>query len=330
MITPFFQDRPVLVTGATGFVGRWLAAALQAHGARLRLLARSGGGLISSSVETVIGDLTDPASLARACAGMDTVIHAAGYAHAGSAATPEQVARHWAVNAEGSAHLLTAAVAAGVQRYVFLSSVKAAGAPDPHCVDESWDAPPETPYGQAKRAAEARALAVGQETGLHVVNLRLALVYGPGLKGNLARLARLARCRLCPAWPDTGSRRSLVHGADVAQAALRAAANPAAWGQTYLVTDGQRYASRELLLLLRQAQGRSAPRWTMPAPWWWRMAGLADGALGLTGHRGRPMHTALEQVLGWACYDASRIMGELGYRPEWTFQRFCTTGWDGC
>ena len=326
-MTAFFQNRPVLVTGATGFVGSALVAALQAQGARVRVLLRSGKRWTDSTVATATGDLTDPASLIRACTGIDTVFHAAGFAHAGRAATPAQIARHQAINAEGSFHLLDAAVATGVERFVFLSSVKAAGPPASHCVDERWNTPPETPYGQAKRAAEARVLAVTRETGLHGVNLRLALVYGPGVKGNLARLAQWARCDFCPAWPDAGGRRSLVHRADVAQAALRAAAHVKAQGQIYLVTDGQAYSSRELLLLLRQRHGQPAPRWTIPAPWLWRMAGLADGVFRLAGHR-HPVRTALDQVLGWGCYDSSRIRQELGYQPEWTFQQFCAEPWE--
>ncbi|HNW78717.1 MAG TPA: NAD-dependent epimerase/dehydratase family protein, partial [Candidatus Competibacteraceae bacterium] len=148
------------MTGATGFIGRRLVSELPQRGARLRLLIRSGHAIPATwaGVETVVGDVTDAASLRRACAGMDTVLHLAGFAHADAAATPEFAARHWAVNAEGTFHLLDAALVAGVQRFVFLSSVKAVGEPGAHCVDEQWDAPPDTPYGRAKRAAEERLL----------------------------------------------------------------------------------------------------------------------------------------------------------------------------
>lgn len=332
----FFCDRPVLVTGGTGFVGRRLVAALRERGARVRVLVRGQGTGIPSplvgeswgggGVETAIGDLADAASLARACAGMDTVIHAAGFAHADAAATPDLAARHWAVNAEGTFCLLDAAVKARVERFVYLSSVKAVGEPGPQCVDETWDAPPETPYGQAKRVAEARVLAVGREAGLHVVNLRPALVYGPEMKANLARLVEAVRRGWLPPLPETGNRRSLVHVDDVAQAALLAAAHPAARGQTYLVTDGWPYSGRELYLILRRALGYSAPRWSVPAGMLDGMAALADGALGLTGRRDRPARAALDKLLGWACYDSARIGRELGYRPDWTFQRYCETG----
>ena len=335
----FFRDRPMLVTGGTGFVGRRLVAALRERGARVWVLVRGQGtgtpsplvgqGWGGGEVETTIGDLADAASLARACAGMDIVIHAAGFAHADTPATPDLAARHWAINAEGTFHLLDAAVQAGVERFVYLSSVKAVGDPGPQCVDETWDAPPDTPYGQAKRAAEERVLAVGRDAGLHAVVLRPTLIYGPGMKANLARLVEAVRRGWLPPLPETGNRRSLVHVDDVAQAVLLAAAHPAARGQSYLVTDGRPYSGRELYLIIRRALGYSAPRWVVPAGVLYGMAALADGARWLAGRRDRPARAALEKLLGWACYDSTRIERELGYRPDWTFQRYCELGLQG-
>jgi UDP-glucose 4-epimerase len=324
----FFRNRSVLVTGGTGFVGRRLLEILREHGARVRALARPASAIPAAweGVETAPGDLVDAASLARACAGMDTVFHVAGFAHADAADTPEFAARHWAVNAEGTFNLLDAAVAAGVRRFVFVSSVKAVGEPGPRCVDERWDAPPATPYGQAKRAAEERVLAVGRETGLHAVNLRPALVYGPGMKGNLPRLIEVVRRGWCPPLPETGNRRSLVHVDDLVQALLLAAAQPAAAGQTYFVTDGQPLSGRELYVILRRALGLSIPRWTLPASVLHGTAGLADGVLWLAGRRDRRARAVLDKLLGWACYDSSRIEQELGYRPEWTLERYGRTG----
>jgi UDP-glucose 4-epimerase len=320
----WFQNRSVLVTGGTGFVGRRLLEILREHGARVRALARPSSAIPAAweEVEAVPGDLADAASLARVCAGIDTVFHVAGFAHADAANNPEFAARHWTINAEGTFRLLDAAVAAGVQRFIFVSSVKAVGEPGPCCVDERWDAPPATPYGQAKRAAEERVLAVGRETGLHVVNLRPALVYGPGMKGNLPRLIEAVRRGWCPPLPETGNRRSLVHVDDLAQALLLAAAQPAAAGQTYFVTDGQPLSGRELYLVLRRALGLSIPRWTLPASVLHGAAGLVDGVLWLAGRRERRARAALDKLLGWACYDSSRIQRELGYRPEWTLERY--------
>lgn len=318
----------MLVTGGTGFIGRRLVATLLAQGHRVRVLVRAGTAPPAewASVETVVGDLADAVSLEWACAGMHTVLHVAGLAHA-EADTPEWAARHWAINAEGTFSLLDAAVKAGVERFVFLSSSKAVGDPGPHCVDEGWDSAPESPYGQAKRAAEQRVLAVGQAQGLHVVNIRPVLVYGPGMKANLARLIEAIRRGWLPPLPETGHRRSLVHVDDVIQALLLAAVHPAAAGRTYLVTDGQAYSGRALYAIVRRALGRRVPRWAIPASLCYGAADLADGLRWLAGRRDRRMRAMLDKVLGWACYDSSRISAELGYRPIWTLERYCETEW---
>ncbi len=324
----FFRERSVLVTGGTGFIGRRLVGALSERGARVRVLVRTqevsyGSCQDRDEVEQAIGDLSDAASLARACVGIDTVLHVAGFAHADAADTADFAARHWAVNAEGTFRLLDAAAATGVGRFVFLSSCKAVGDPGPRCVDESWDAPADTPYGRAKRAAEERVLAAGHEGGFHAVNLRPVLVYGSGMKGNLARLIAVARRGWLPPLPETGNRRSLVHVDDVAQAMLLVAAQPAAAGRTYLVSDGQTHSGREIYAMVRRALGRSVPAWSAPAGVLHGAADLTDGLLSLAGRRDRWARTALNKLLGWACYSSARIERELGYRPAWTLERYC-------
>lgn len=311
---------PCLVTGATGFIGRRLMAALQACGLPVRALIRPGRTIPPDwrNVETTTGDLTDLASLDRACAGTNTLFHLAGFAHADAADTPDFAARHWAINAEGTFHLLNAAAAVGVKRFIFLSSIKAAADPGSHCVDEQWNVFPRSPYGQAKRAAEERVLAVGRSAGMGIVILRPALVYGPGMKGNLPRLIKAMQKGWLPLLPETGNQRSLVHVDDVVQALLLAATHPAAVGQTYLITDGQPYSGRELYLLIRRALNLSESSWTIPASLLYGATRVADGLLRLSGRRHRPFGNALDKLLGWACYDSAKIRHELGYCPVWT------------
>lgn len=320
----FFQERSVLVTGATGFIGRRVVDALRARGARPRILVRSDRALPTgwAGVEVIIGDLSDAASLARACDGAHTVLHAAAFAHVDTANAPDFAARHWAVNAEGSFRLLDAAVNAGVERFVLVSSVKAVGDPGAQCRDESWDSLPETPYGRAKRAAEERVLAVGWARGLHTVNLRPALVYGPGMKANLARLIEAARRGWLPPLPETGNRRSLVHVDDVVRAILLVASKPAAAGKTYIVTDGAPCSGRELYVMIRTALQRPTPSWAVPAGVLRVAAESVDRLRWLAGSRNRKAHTTLEKLLGWACYDSTRISTELGYCPVWTLERY--------
>ena len=114
-----------LVTGGRGFIGRRLVAALEADGVPLRVLTRSA----ARASHELQGDLTDPARLAAACAGVDTVFHCAGHAHAFAALSEADALRHRQVNFEATRALAEAAGQAGVARFVSLSSVKAMGEP---------------------------------------------------------------------------------------------------------------------------------------------------------------------------------------------------------
>ena len=188
-----------LITGANGFIGSHLCSVLEADGIQSRMLSRTR----SDRPNTVMGDLGDAASLTRACEAVDTVFHCAGYAHAFSALNGHEAVQHQVINFEGTLNLVEAAGRAGVTRLVFLSSVKAMAEPGDSCVDEHWVGVPQTDYGRAKRAAEDAVLEAGARYGMHVVNLRLAMVYGAGGRGNLERMGRLVRAGVFPPLPET-------------------------------------------------------------------------------------------------------------------------------
>ncbi|MBK7416427.1 MAG: NAD-dependent epimerase/dehydratase family protein [Dechloromonas sp.] len=178
-----------LITGATGFIGKRLGHTLLEEGRSCRTLSRQvvlGNNIFN-------GDLSDKPSLSLACAGIERVFHCAGYAHAFSSLSGDDEAMHWQVNFEGTRNLVEAAGQAGVRRFVFLSSVKAMAEPGEVCADEDFPGNPDTAYGESKRAAEIAVLAAGQRYGMHVVNLRLAMVYGAGGRGNLERMGRLVK-----------------------------------------------------------------------------------------------------------------------------------------
>lgn len=282
-----------LITGANGFIGR-------------RLLQPGERGLardITATPSSVRGDLLDPASLALACEGIGTIFHCAGYAHAFSSSDPDA---HRRINYEGTRNLLNAAGEAEVRRFVFLSSVKAMASPGDACVDEDWPGESMTPYGHAKRAAEDAVLEAGNKFGMHVVNLRLAMVYGRGGRGNLERMARAIRSGWFPPLPETGNRRSLVHVQDVVEVMRLVAERPEANGRTYIVADSRAYSSREIYEAIRVALGVSpAPTFTVPA-------GLLRAAGRLNGRLGE----VVDRLIGSACYCPARIERELGWRAR--------------
>lgn len=251
----------------------------------------------------VICSLDEPATLALACEEVATIFHCAGYAHAFSTSDRDAHRRN---NYEGTRNLLNAAGEAGVRRFVFLSSVKAMTEPLDACVDEDWPGEPLTPYGKSKRAAEDAVLEAGTKYGMHVVNLRLAMVYGRGGRGNLERMARAIRSGWFPPLPETGNQRSIVHIQDVVEVMRLAAERPEANGKTYIVADSRPYSGREIYEAIRAALGvTTEPTFTVPAGLL-RVAGRLNGRLG----------EIVDRLIGSACYSPARIERELGWRAR--------------
>ncbi len=216
---------------------------------------------------------------------------------------------------DGTRILLDAAAGSGVKRFIFFSSVKAMGEGNGACLDERSDARPASPYGMAKLEAEKIVLDAGKRHSLHVCVLRLPLVYGLDNDGNIPRMIAAIDSGRFPSLPDVGNKRSMVHVADVVQAALLAAEKPAANGQIYLVTDGQTYSTRQLYAMIRHALDLPVPTWHLPASLL-RAMGRAGDLIGRL--RGRPFvfdSTVLQKLLGSAWYSSRKIEEELGFRP---------------
>jgi nucleoside-diphosphate-sugar epimerase len=231
----------VLVSGGRGFIGRRLVARLRQDGADVHVMTR---GLPGPS--EIQAELTRPDTLPPACSGVDTVYHCAGHAHAFACLAADEEARHWQVNFEGTRALAEAAGQAGVRCFVFLSSVKAQAEPGELCADEDAPGVPDSAYGQAKRAAEEAVLEAGRRHGMRVINLRPAMVFGAGGRGNLERMAALVRRGLFPPLPETGNRRSMVHVDDLVAAMRLVAGDPRAAGRTYIIAHAQAPSGRGL------------------------------------------------------------------------------------
>jgi UDP-glucose 4-epimerase len=273
------QQPVVALTGATGFIGRYLLRELPRRGFRLRVLLRRPTALPAECASAVIGDLTRPQNMAAALADVDAVIHSAGIAHAMSG-LPEDDYR--ALNAEASIALARAAKRAGARRFVFLSSIRAQAGPTSDVVlTEDLEAKPTDAYGRSKLAAE-RGLA---ELDLDWVALRLVLVYGPGVKGNMAQLLRLA----CSPYPlplgGLSGRRSLL-SLDNLVAAIDTVLAAQPLRRTFIVADPEPLTVSEMITAMRSGLGRRpglvrVPRRLLEAAF--RAAGRVDDYQRLTG-----------------------------------------------
>ncbi len=282
----------VLITGASGFIGR-------------RLLREGDRALVRSTIpfpRSIVGDLLAPATLHLACEGVDTIFHCAGYAHVNPLTNANM---HWRINFEGTHNLITAAGKEGVRCFVFTSSIAAMAPSGIACADEDWPGEPVSPYGWSKRAAEDAVLDAGAKYGMHVVIIRPTLVYGRGGKGNFERMVRGIRAGWFPPLPETNNRRSLVHVEDLV-AAMRLVANrPEASGRIYIVTNPVTYSGREIFDAVRAALGKPALRWSVPVDVFRAVRCLNSRASKI-----------VDRLLGSACYSPLRIERELGWRAS--------------
>jgi nucleoside-diphosphate-sugar epimerase len=315
MNTDLLRSR-VLVTGGSGFIGRYLVDALVQRGADVTILSRypSPAGM---KCKTVVGDLTRPETLDDVCRGFGVVFHLAGDAHAVDRVDDDNERLGWRTTVEGSSALVDQSIRAGVSRFVYFSSVKAMGEGGKVCLDETTVNSPVTSYGKAKREAEKIVLDACQR-GLASTVLRLPMVYGPGCKGNLPRMIQAIARGLFPPLPEMGNKRSMVDVRDVVEAALLAADNPDATGKIYVVTDGQAYTTRQMYEWICAEVGRPVPRWTIPISLL-RFAACAGDMIGrLRGRRFFLDTVALEKLTSSAWYSSDKISRELNYRPAHT------------
>ena len=313
----------VLVTGATGKVGRLLVLALLERGAQpyvlTRVPERAHALWPADSVQCRHADLTDPATLPAALRGIACIFHLASYSPAQGEPNIYEAPGHWPVTAEGTANLVQCAGAAGVRRLLYMSSVKAMGdaaAATGRAIGEETPPKPDSLYGRSKLAAERSILRAGRSGALQACVLRLPMVYGLVGEGNIARMiAAVAKDRF-PPWPRIENRRSAVHVEDAIAAALLAATHPRASGKTYLVTDGTCYSTRWLYEQIRRALNREVPAWTTPL--WLLWAAATTGTLleKVSGRRLPLDREGLRKLTGDAWFSSERIRAELGFRPQ--------------
>ncbi len=315
--------KKVLVTGGTGFIGQPLVKALVGKGCAVRILSRNSQGKIDEAVEVISGDLTQPSTLQDLAQGCDTVFHLGGYAHAHSRPSFEEQEHHRLINLEGTRSLLQQAIASGVQRFVFVSSVKAAGEDRHRCIDENNALEPRDPYGMIKLQCEREVFARCKASSMEACVLRPALVYGCGVKGNLAQMIRAIGKGYFPPLCEEHNQRSMVEVRDLVSALLLAAESPNARGNTYIITDGEAYSTRRIYLALRHASGKKIPGWCMPGVWL-RMLGLAGDGLEWLLRCSMPVNSTLaSRLLDSACYASVRAQADLGFSPRYRLEDVC-------
>jgi len=287
----------IALTGATGFIGRYLLRELPKRGHRVRVLLRRPAALMPLDMSAaIIGDLRNPQNLATAVEGVDAVIHSAGMAH-GASGLPEDDYR--TINTAATVALARAADRSGVARFVFLSSIRAQCGPVTDTVmTEMVEPRPTDAYGKSKLAAEL-GLA---ELNLDWVALRPVLVYGSGVKGNMAQLIRLAQSP----WPlplgSITARRSLLSLENLGSAIDVVLTAPRVLRRAYIVADRNALTIAEMVTAMRRGAGRNPKVFPFPPA----LLGVLTRAAG--------QGEAYSRVSGPLVADPSALIG-LGWRP---------------
>ncbi len=298
----------LLITGVNGWIGSTLARHCRGMGHEVRGTTRQGGeqGVVAS------GDIDGQTDWRAAVHHRDVVVHAAARVHVMREPSADPLRAFRQVNSEGTLRLARQAAAAGVRRFVFLSSIKVNGEQTMPGRPFRHDDPPAPldPYGQSKHEAEMGLRLIEAETGMEVVVVRPPLVYGPGAKANFAALGRWVR----RGWPLpfgrlTDNRRSLVSLGNLASLVNVCIGHPRAAGRTFLVSDHQDLSTRQLVEQMATALGCSPRLVDVPTPLLLAL-GRATGRI-----------AAIDRLVGNLQVDIEHTLTTLDWLPEQTVEQ---------
>lgn len=292
----------VLVTGATGFVGKHFVDALGPN-IRTRLVTRKPLlGCDNFTVDDINGD-TD---WAEGLVGINTVVHLAGAAH-NKRFNQRDFAR---TNVEGTLHLARLSAEAGVKRFVFVSSIGVNGTTtgsSPFTPDSSVN--PHNAYAKSKYAAEVGLQRLSEEMGIEVVIVRPTLVYGPDAPGNFGLLTKLVmRLPLLP-FGLAKNRRDFVSVQNLSDLLLLCMTHPKAAGQIFLASDGAAVSTKEFTNAIASGMNKRVTQFPMPVRFM-RFLGKLTGKSAM-----------IEQLYGNLEVDSSNAKELLDWHPPLTMEQ---------
>ncbi|MDH6148862.1 MULTISPECIES: UDP-glucose 4-epimerase family protein [Paraburkholderia] len=299
----------VLVTGASGFVGRSLCRALTAEGHAVTALVRQPG-CCTVGVREWVHDSENFKDVSAAWPQdlrPDCVVHLAARVHVmrDSAADPDAAFRQ--MNVGGTMRVAGAAQRHGARRFVFVSSVKAQAEIDPGRPLREDDPPcPQDAYGRSKAEAEQSLTRYGAETGIEIVVVRPPLVYGAEVRANFLRLMDAIAKGVPLPLGVIAARRSMVYVENLADALKHCVTDPRAAGGCFNVADDTSLTVAELARTLGRHLGKPARLVPVPASW-------LHAAGRLTGRQAQ-----VERLIGSLRQDTSHIRDELGWQPPYS------------
>ncbi|MFC7299252.1 UDP-glucose 4-epimerase family protein [Herminiimonas aquatilis] len=293
----------VLVTGANGFVGCALRAELQKRSLPFATAVRQKQAKTEYE-EYAVGTLNGKTDWTHALLGCNTVIHLAARVHVMQEDAQDPLAAFREVNVISTLNLAHQAIAAGVRRFVYVSSVKVNGEESGQLPFTPFDSPaPGDPYGLSKWEAEQALCELAKKSDLELVIVRPPLVYGPGVRANFLRLLTFVKWGVPLPLGSVNNRRSMVALDNLVDLLILCTKHPAAAGQTFMVSDGADMSTTELLNLLAGAMGRRVCLVSVPTT----LLKLAAAMIGKTA--------VADRLLCSLQVDISHTMLTLGWVP---------------
>lgn len=298
----------ILVTGATGFVGSRLVERLAREKKSVIACVRQRNKISSNTITTIIDDLTESTDWTSALSGIEAVIHSAARVHVMNDLSADPLVEFRRVNVEGTLNLARQAAKNGVQRFIFISSIKVNGEGTelgkPYTADDT--PAPSDPYGISKQEAEQGLLRLAAETGMEVVIIRPVLVYGPGVKANFLSMMKWLNKGIPLPLGAIHNKRSLVALDNLVDLIVTCLHHPGAANQIFLVSDGEDISTSDLLRRMGTALDKPARLLPIPASW------LNLAAI-LVGKR-----NVAQRLCGSLQVDISKTRQLLGWQPPLT------------
>jgi nucleoside-diphosphate-sugar epimerase len=305
----------IAVTGASGFLGRFVVPHLLQQGLRVRAWTRGPAGGAPSGADCMSGDLSDSKNMDRLLTGADVVLHLAGRAHVADR-TAARRQEFIDVNVGLTAQLAQAAAGRGVRRFVFASSIGVLGSSVPAAerLTEASVPNPDGSYARSKLAAEEKLLAVASRSALQVTIVRPTLVFGPGAPGNVHRLVRLAASGLPLPFGNLSGKRSFIGVRNLAELFGMCCTHPVAGGQLFVAADDSTLSLPEILQALGRGLRQRVRVWSMPRS-------ILRMAAGLVGRS-----ADLAKMSAPLVVDASKAKTLLGWSSHQTlYDSICET-----
>jgi nucleoside-diphosphate-sugar epimerase len=298
-----------LITGATGFVGSALCQHLEQSEHTVYGVVRSSNAELPPFVKPIlvssISDLCDHPILPQ----IDVVIHLAARVHQMNDTAADPLSEFRAVNTEATKSLAIAAAAAGVKRFVYLSSIKVNGDGQAAPYTERSQPQPVDAYGISKWEAECTLNDIAATTDLEIVILRPPLVYGAGVKANFLNLMKLVKLGIPLPLGGIHNQRSLVYVGNLVDAIATCATHPQAVGQTFLVSDSTDVSTPELVRKISESMGKPIRLVPISPVLLTNLARI----LGKTA--------ALDRLFGSLTIDSSKLRQTLNWQPPFSLEQ---------